>query len=111
MKKLLLYCFAAVIALSGLAWRATAADRALAPQVAAVNLSAMPLMSRSLSELAADKTASPTVVKGSHSFNYRSESEGPGWLFASIAEPFYLSLLGAILLILGTVSGSAHRDN
>jgi hypothetical protein len=108
MKKPLLYCFITLIAASVLAQPALAADGVVAPQLSAIDLSAMPLVSRSLSEFSSEAGSpevDPVAEEQSSTYSYRRRGEGPGWLFASLIEPFYLSMLGAVLLILGTVTG------
>lgn len=107
MKKPLLICFVAMLAISSLAWPAVAADGVIAPQLSTVDLSAMPLMSRSLAELDSDGLASEASAV-TQDADYRHKSNSPGWLFASLVEPFYLTMLGAALLVLGTIRG--RRD-
>lgn len=108
MKKSLLLIIVAALTLVGLAGPAAAADGVIAPQLSAVDLSAMPLISRSLSELDSDGLASDAPGIGGGSSDYVAKGSSPSWLFASLVEPFYLTMLGAALLVLGTIRG--RRD-
>lgn len=104
MKKPLLYCFITVMITSGLAWPTAAADGVVTHQMSTMNLSAMPLVSKSLAEFSRDSSATEPG-QNSNPIGYDSKREGPGWVFTSLMEPFYLSLFGAALLIFGTVRG------
>lgn len=106
MKKLLIYCVTVIGATITMAGPAFAEDEPVMAQIHSMNLSAMPLVSRSLSELnsATSLVANQTAMPGEYSAKRTSRTDAD-WLFSSLAEPFYLSLLGAGLLILGTVKG------
>ena len=109
MKKLLLYCSIALVTVPAQITSATVVDRAIMP----LDLSAMPLVSRSLAEFNAESSGSveaeaAAVEHHSSSFSYQKDSSNAGWLFTSLSEPFYLSLLGAVLLLLGTIKRRNH---
>lgn len=104
MKKPMMYCFITLMIASGLAWPTSAADGVITSQMPTMNLSAMPLVSKSLAEFSRDSSVVDSGTAQDHA-GYTGKREGPGWVFASLIEPFYLSLLGAALLVFGTVRG------
>lgn len=86
--------------------RSAVSDSTASP-MSSLDLSAIPLVSRSLSEFRSENSPSKETAAASDrhaAYNYREEGEGANWFFASLIEPFYLSLLGAGLLVLGTIT-------
>ena len=112
MKNLLLYCCITLATLSTEVQSAAVADSAVISPLSPLDLSAMPLVSRSLAEFSADSSESVEAIASaaeSHaSYKYGEDPSGIGWLFTSLSEPFYLSLLGAFLLLLGTIRRRDH---
>ena len=107
MKKLLLYCCITLVTLSVEVRPAPVGDSAVISPLSPLDLSAMPLVSRSLAEFSADSSESVEVIAAAESQTFK-DGHGFEWLFSSFSEPFYLSLLGAFLLLLGTIRRRDH---
>ncbi len=106
MKDSLIYFILMLLAIPVFAAPAQASQGSAITSQVAFNLNALPLVTRSLAEFrseasAVDEAATAKEVHGA--YIYRHKSENAEWLMTSLLEPFYLSLLGAGLLLLGTV--------
>ncbi len=107
MKKLLLYCCITLVTLSVEVQSAPVGDSAVISPLSPLDLSAMPLVSRSLAEFSAESSESVEVIPDTEAQAFKG-GHGFEWLFSSLSEPFYLSLLGAFLLLLGTIRRRDH---
>lgn len=89
MNKLLIYCFTAISSVTVLVSPVVAADDSVMPQLHSMDLSAMPLVSRSLSSFKSPESiADPATTSNSYQPKRASSGTGAAWLFASLAEPF-----------------------